>query len=134
MLKKRFLQLVVLTLMLTGAVSCSDTSSDFDEYLLIGKWERPSPLNDEETQGYEYYRYDIGGIGVTWDTYDDVTEEEAQEFKWTLLKNDLTLTHKIETTDQYGIPKVYTVIKLTTTELVYKDDFGITYEFTKVEE
>ncbi|MBO5974924.1 MAG: lipocalin family protein [Paludibacteraceae bacterium] len=134
MLKKRFLQLAVLILMLTGVISCSDITSEFDESLLIGKWERPSPFSDEENFGYEYYRYDIGGIGASWDTTDDVTEAEAQEFKWTLIKSDLTLTHKIETTDQYGIPKVYTVIKLTTTELVYKDDFGITYEFTKVEE
>ncbi len=134
MLKKRFLQIAFLALVAIAVVSCSDKSSEFDEYLLIGKWERPSPLNDEEAQGYEYYRYDIGGIGASWDEADDVTEEEAQEFKWTLIKSDLTLTHKIETTDQYGIPKVYTVIKLTTTELVYKDDFGITYEFTKVEE
>ena len=134
MLKKRFLQIAFLALVAIAVVSCSEKSSDFDESLLIGKWERPSPFSDEESFGYEYYRYDIGGIGASWDTTDDVTEAEAQEFKWTLIKSDLTLTHKIETTDQYGIPKVYTVIKLTTTELVYKDDFGITYEFTKVEE
>ena len=64
--------------------------------------------------------------------YDDVTEAEAQEFKWTLIKSDLTLTHKIETTDEYGVPKVYTIVELTTRMLTYKDDFGNTYSFSKV--
>lgn len=132
MLRKKFLHAVVLAFVLVGFTSCTEESSEFDDTLLIGKWERPSPLNSEA--GYEYYRYEVGGIGATWDTADDVTEEEAQEFKWTLIKSDLTLRHRIETTDEYGIPKVYVVLKLTSTNLVYEDDFGNTYEFSKVME
>ena len=133
MLKKRFLQIAVFALVLVGISSCTPKESEFNEMLLIGKWERLSPFSDEEKTGYEYYRYDDGGVGVTWDTSDAVTEDEAQEFKWTLLKSDLTLTHKIEVTGEYGVPKVYTVIELTSTKLVYKDYFGNTYDFSKVE-
>ncbi|MBO7724597.1 MAG: lipocalin family protein [Paludibacteraceae bacterium] len=132
MLKKRFLQIAVFALVLVAISSCTPKESEFDEMLLIGKWERLSPFSDEEKTGYEYYRYDVGGVGVTWDTYDDVTEDEAQEFKWTLLKSDLTLKHKIEVTGEYEVPKVYTVIELTSTKLVYKDDRD-TYDFSKVE-
>lgn len=129
MLKKRFLQVTLFALVLVGFTSCTEESSDFDGELLIAKWERPSPLGED---GYEYYRFDVGGIGATWDTSEDVTEAEAQEFKWTLIKSDLTLQHYIETTDQYGIPKVYTIVELTSTTLVYKDDFGNIYEYSKV--
>ena len=133
MLKKRFLQIAVFALVLVGISSCTPKESEFDEMLLIGKWERLSLFSDEEKTGYEYYRYDVGGVGVTWDTYDDVTEDEAQEFKWTLLKSDLTLIHKEEVIEEYSIPKVYTVIELTSTKLVYKEDEDTIIEFSKVE-
>lgn len=98
----------------------------FDEDLLIGKWRRNSNAN-----GFEYYRYDDNNSGATWDTGDDVTEEEAQIFTWTLNKSNLTLIH--ETEMGAAIPKKYTINTLNTHSLVYHDDYD-TYIFSKVEE
>lgn len=102
-------------------VSCETEEDPFDETLLIGKWQ----------SGTMYYKYFDDGSGATWDTSDDVTEEEAQEFTWTLVQSDLTHIHIMETGGGV-VPKVYTVTELTATTLKYKDDFNKSYSFTKV--
>ena len=113
----------LLSFILAGVTfsSCTLEGDMFDKTLLIGKW----------VSGTEYYRYDNGGTGATWDTSDDVTEAEAQTFTWTLISAELTHIH-VMTTGGSGVPKIYTVTKLTATSLEYKDDFDKTYSFTKV--
>ena len=101
-------------------VSCETEEESFDETLLIGKWQ----------SGTLYYKYIDDGSGATWDTGDDVTEEEAQEFTWTLEQSELTHIHIMEMGGV--VPKVYTVTELTSTTLKYKDDFGKSYSFTKI--
>ncbi len=101
-------------------VSCETEEDPFDETLLIGKWQ----------SGTLYYKYFDDGSGATWDTGDDVTEEEAQEFTWTLVQSELTHIHIMEMGGV--VPKVYTVTELTATTLKYKDDFDKSYSFTKV--
>ena len=85
--------------------------------------------------GTEYWRYDSDGYGATWDTADDVMEEEAQRFRWELSFSNSSLTHIhiIEITGSESVPKVYTLTTLTETTLAYKDDFGNSYSFTKVD-
>lgn len=100
--------------------SCAP-ETDFDDALLIGKW----------VSGTEYYKYNSGGTGITWDTADDVTEAEGQAFTWTLIKDELTHIHIMETGGA-GVPKIYTVTELSATTLKYKDDYGKSYTFTKV--
>ncbi|HOQ58019.1 MAG TPA: hypothetical protein PKZ18_01735 [Bacteroidales bacterium] len=95
------------------------TESEYDSSLLIGKW----------VSGTEYYRYNEDGTGLTWDTADDVTEQEAQAFTWTLVYSTLTHMHILEVGGV--VPKVYTVTELTATSLKYEDEFGKTYSFTK---
>lgn len=102
-------------------VGCMKEEPSFDEQLLIGKWR----------SGTEYYRYDSNGRGATWDTGDDVSEDEAQEFTWTLIKSDLTHIHILEMGGK--VPKYYTVTELTATTLRYKDEFGKTFSFVKVD-
>jgi hypothetical protein len=97
----------------------------FDQSLLIGKWV------STVAPGTEYYRYDIGGTGVTWDTSDNVTEAEGQPYTWTLVNADLTLIH-IMVTGGNGVPKIYTVTELTSSTLKYKDNFNIAYSYSKV--
>lgn len=99
---------------------CQKDDVSFEEDLLIGTWK----------SGTEYYKYKIDGTGGTWDTSDDVTEEEAQPFTWTLVKSDLTHIHIMQSGDK--IPKYYTVTELSSTTLKYKDDFGNSYSFSKV--
>lgn len=100
--------------------SCGQTEVEYDKALLTGKW--------QENTLFEVYNAD--GTGYTWDTADDVTEEEAQQFTWTLEGDDLTQIHIMEMGG--NIPKVYTVTNLTDTELSYEDEFGKKHTFKRV--
>ena len=91
----------------------------FDKTLLSGYW----------VKGTLHEFYNANGTGYTWDTADDVTEEEAQPFTWTLEKATLTQIHQMETGG--NVPKTYTVTKLNTTSLEYHDDYGKYYSFVK---
>lgn len=121
-LKKLALLLVVGLAMGALMTSCSpdDGEEYFDETLIYGKWQR----------GTEFYRYDLGGEGVTWDTADDVTESEGQRFTWTLTGSELKHIHIMVMGG--NVPKVYTVTKLTASTLSYHDSFGKVFTFTKV--
>ena len=91
----------------------------FDKTLLSGYW----------VSGTVHEFYNANGTGYTWDTADDVTEEEAQPFTWTLEKATLTQIHQMEMGG--NVPKTYTVTKLNTTTLEYHDDYGKYYSFIK---
>jgi len=118
-MKKLIKYLPVLLIVAVFFTSCLPEEEVFDENLLIGKWR----------SGTEYYRYDAGGNGVTWDTADDVTEAEGQAYTWTLVKSELTHIHIIAMGG--SVPKVYKVTQLTETTLRYEDDFD-SYIYTKV--
>lgn len=91
----------------------------FDEALLPGHWQ----------SGTLHERYNADGSGYIWDTADDVTEEEAQPFNWTLTDATLTQSHLME---MGGIvPKTYTLTTLNATTLSYHDNYGKSYTFTK---
>jgi len=111
-------------------MACNPEKS-FDSALLIGKWERTSPYATAEKPGKEYYRYDRGGTGATWDTSEDVSEEEAQTFSWTLEKDLLTLRHNMEMDTSKKVPKYYTITALDGKTLTYKDDFKNSFTFSK---
>lgn len=119
-MKKKLLYLFVALVSTTFFVSCEMEETTFDDAYLIGKWQ----------SGTEYYKYLVDGTGKTWDTADDVSEEEAQDFTWTLVQAELTHIHVMEMGG--SVPKVYTVTELTETTLKYRDDFGKSYSFTKV--
>ncbi len=120
MMKKTLFYLTMFIVVSLLAVSCEPEEESFDESLLIGKWK----------SGTLYYKYLADGTGGTWDTSDDVTEEEAQAFTWTLVKSELTHIHILEMGGK--VPKIYTVTELTATSLKYHDDFGVNFSFTKV--
>jgi hypothetical protein len=94
----------------------------FEESLLIGKW----------VSGTEFYNYNSDYTGYTWDTSDDVTEDEAQNFEWSLINEELTHIHIMEIGG--SVPKVYKVIELTTNSLIYEDNFGTQSIFSKINE
>ncbi|NDV46777.1 hypothetical protein D0T49_06925 [Paludibacter sp. 221] len=95
----------------------------FDEDLLIGKW-RMGTLYEKYLPNYD---------GYTWDTSEDedVEEEEAQKFTWTLVNSTLRQIHIMEIGGSF--PKTYTVTELTSTKLTYEDDFGKVKSFVKVD-
>lgn len=103
------------------------------ESKLYGKW--------QEGSVYErYYDSPIERVmpngdtvrvnGTTWDEGDDVSEDEAQFFNWTLTGN--TLKHEHVGTFVM-VPKLYTISLLSTHALVYQDEYGVTHHFSKVE-
>lgn len=121
-MKKFLLFLIVFVTTSALMFSCIEIEDDsFDESLLVGKWE----------SGSLYYKYNYDGTGSTWDESEDVNEDEAQEFTWTLVEADLTHIHIMEL-GETGITKSYTVTKLSETMLEYEDDFGVKYSFSKV--
>ena len=101
--------------------SC-EKEKTFDEKLLIGKWR----------SGTEFYKYFKDHTGGTWDTSDDVQEDEALPFEWTLNKSELQHIHIMEMGGK--VPKYYSVTSLTATSLKYKDSFGKSFSFVKVNE
>lgn len=119
-MKKKILYLFVALISTAFLVSCETEETTFDDTYLIGKWQ----------SGTEFYKYLVDGTGKTWDTSDDVQEDEAQSFTWTLVQSELTHIHVMEIGG--GVPKVYTVTELTETSLKYSDDFGKTHSYTKV--
>jgi hypothetical protein len=120
-MKKFYLPATILLIALVAG-SC-DKLSSFDRLLLVGKWE----------SGTLFDRYFANGTGYSWDEGDDVGEDEAQKFDWTLEDSELTRFEHMEISG-VKIPKIYTITELTSTRLSYKDDFGRSYSFTKVKE
>ncbi|MDA3879525.1 MAG: hypothetical protein PF436_03985 [Prolixibacteraceae bacterium] len=120
---KKILSILMLCVVSSALmVSCIEIEDDpFDESLLIGKWQ----------SGTLFYKYNYDGSGATWDEGDDVMEDEAQEFTWTLVATELTQIHIMEIGEN-GVPKRYTVTKLTETTLAYEDSFGKQFSFSKV--
>lgn len=100
--------------------SCEKDDDSFDEKLLIGTWQ----------SGTLFYKYNADKTGGTWDTSDDVQEDEAQPFTWNLRKDELEQLHIMEMGGV--VPRIYTVTRLSSTTLRYEDTFGKQYSFNKV--
>jgi len=116
----RFLAIIIggLALLMNGC-EWPPANTSFDRSLMPGYWQ----------SGTIFEFYNANGTGYTWDTADDVTEEEAQPFTWTLIDNTLTQNHQIEMGGV--IPKQYTVTTLNSNVLCYHDDYGNNYVFNK---
>lgn len=118
---KRILTITIIlgTLFLCG---CGNRQTVFDEALIIGRW----------ATGTEFWVYEDAGIGYTWDTADDVTEDEAQQYTWEMEGSRLTIMHIGEMGEV--IPKDYTLKTLNSTTLEYEDNYGKYYSFERVVE
>jgi len=119
-MKKTVFYLTMFAVVSLLAVSCETIEPSFDEAFLIGKWQ----------SGTLFYKYLDDGTGGSWDTSEDVQEEDAQDFTWALVNAELTHIHIVEI--GANVPKVYTVTELSSSSLKYHDDFGVEWSFTKV--
>ena len=101
---------------------------------LIGTWQENGTeafvrfLTEKADSEYKY--------GYEWNEAEDIFPEDLVKygngwFKWKLVKADLTEIHLMDNSGA-EIPKVYTVTRLTDTDLEYKDDFGVKHAFSKV--
>jgi len=136
-MKNKLFILVALCAVVVAFSACSlfgNKDVTFSESDLIGTWQENGTeafvrfLSERADSEYKY--------GYEWDEADEVFPEDLVKygngwFKWKLVKADLTEIHLM---DNGGaeIPKVYTVTKLTDTELQYKDDYKVTHTFSKV--
>ena len=130
---KKLLHIFLFLVIVLGLAACHKPAEiSFDPSLLYGKWQ----------EGSVYERYYASAIervlpngdtvqvnGTTWDVSDDVTEEDAQLFNWTL--KGATLKHEHVGTF-VTVPKVYTIIMLGSNNLVYNDEYGVTHHYSKV--
>ena len=55
-MKKLFPYVVSVLLLIPLFSSCVKEEIDYEESMLIGKWMRPSPQNDDTQKGFEYYQ------------------------------------------------------------------------------
>lgn len=121
-MKRMLRNVVCMTLALVALVGCVPEMGEpeFSVDDIYGKWK----------SGTLYYRYDYGYKGATWDTADDVTEEEAQPFTWEIVGIDMTHIYIMEM--GASIPKTYVIDELTPAVLKYHDAYGKNYQFSKV--
>lgn len=137
-MKKSILHTALVAMVGALVASCSlGTEPTFQENDLIGLWQ------EDGTEAFVRFTAEKDSTGVykygcEWDEGDGVFESDLTKygngwFKWQLVKADLTEIHLMENGGAES-PKVYTVSKLTDTELQYKDDFKVTHSFHKVVE
>jgi hypothetical protein len=121
-MKKLLLFAMFIAFIIIILISCEKEEENFDASLLTGKWQ----------SGTLFERYFSNGDGYTWDTVDDVQEEEAQHFTWTLTGSTLTQIHIMEL-GATPVPRVYTVTELTPANFEYKNLVGKNYRFIKAD-
>ena len=135
-MRKSILRIALVAMVGAVVASCSlGTEPTFQENDLLGLWQEDGKgafvrftAEKDSTGVYKY--------GCEWNEGEGVFESDLTKygngwFKWKLVKADLTEIHLMENGGA-DIPKVYTVRKLTDTELLYEDDFKNVHSFQKM--
>lgn len=112
------------------------STPSFSEGDLIGTWQEKGKeafvcFTSEQDKKDTEYKY-----GYEWNEAEDVFPEDLVKygngwFKWKLVKAELTEIHLMDNGGA-DIPKIYTVTKLTDTDLEYQDDFKVKHTLQKV--
>ena len=144
-MKKGLIILAVLAAVVVGFTACDlfggKDKETFSESDLFGYWQENKTqafirfTNEKnETGQYTEYKY----YGYEWDEAEDVQESDVIAdkhgngwFMWYLVQKDLKELILMGN-DGAKIPKKYTVLKLTDTELQYEDEFKVKHSFYKV--
>ena len=132
---KKLLHIFLCLIVVLSFSACGDIplENGYDASMLYGKWQEGSVFEQYYSSNIERVLANgdtVQANGTTWDESDDVSEDEAQLFNWTLTGS--TLKHEHVGTFVM-VPKVYTVTSLTSSELVYEDNYGTAHHFSKVE-
>ena len=91
-----------------------DNSTNYSE-LIVGKWK-----TDAEKPYYEVYK--SNGTGHMWDTAEDITEDEADQFDWSIDEHN-KLTQIIHFQGGQGdVPQYCNILILNETTLKYNND------------
>ena len=135
-MRKSILRIALVAMVGAVVASCSlGTEPTFQESDLLGLWQ------EDGTEAFVRFSADKDSTGVykygcEWNEGEGVSESDLTKygngwFKWKLVKADLTEIHLMENGGAKQ-PKVYTVSKLTDTELQYKDNFKNVHSFQKM--
>ena len=129
---------IVLAMVAIAMTSCFGPNSEeptFKPADLLGLWQEDGTeafvrFTDEADESGEY------NYGRQWDEGEDILESDLKPygngwFKYKLVQSDLTEIHLMDNGGA-DIPKVYVIVKLTDTELQYKDEFGAITKFEKI--
>ena len=156
---KKILYFAAFIAVVAGFVSCQKTTT-YSKDDLIGRWQAPSDSRPNDTLQYRVFLAEIDPeekeeyrFGYEWDmgdhegwddnqgTYEDYLMTPISEngdyhgngwYKWKLEPNgELTIINLMHNGGA-DIPKTYTVTVLTSTNLTFKDGFGVSHSYTKV--
>lgn len=96
--------------------------SPANQEMLLGLWHKDEHI---------YYRFNPDGTGHTWDTNDDLTEEEATSFSWEVYDNAIMMTYKLRL--RGIVPRYYELDCLNAFYLRFHDTYT-DYAFERKEE
>lgn len=124
---------IALLLVAVVFVSCKkdktsndENVSNIDKSQIVGKWMTADKMY------YEVYNSD--GTGKFWDLNDDVTEDEAQTFKWEFdngANNKFIQYHNMEINGAV-VPQYCNILELTSTTFKYNNEgFRKTYNLIR---
>ena len=128
-MKKSILVLLVAAFFVTlFTVSCSkkkDESKSYSE-LIVGRW--------KTSDGGHYEVYNSDGTGKMWDPADDVQEDEANTFTWSIDENNKQMTQIIHSQELgFDTPQYCNIITLNETSFTYNNEgWRATYTLIKV--
>lgn len=97
-------------------------ASPANKEMLVGLWQK---------EGHVFYRFDADGTGHTWDTDDDLSEEEATPFSWEAYDNAIMMTHKLRI--RGIVPRYYELDRLNAFDLRFHDTYS-SYALERIEE
>ena len=120
----KILALLAVVIMITGCKklpefndgnsSDGDGGSSFSE-LIVGRW--------KTSDGGHYEVYNSDGTGKMWDPADDVQEDEADHFDWTMDEANKQLTQIVHSQGGQGdVPQLCNILILNETTLKYNND------------
>ena len=132
-MKKSVLLLLVAAFIVTlFTVSCSkkkdepaSTTKTYSE-LIVGRW--------KTADGGHFEVYEASGIGHMWDPADDVQEDEADNFDYTINEKEKQMTQIIHFQGGQGdVPQYCNILILNETTLKYNNEaLKAEYTLTKV--
>ena len=117
--RKLIFILFSLALLLSSCIPIEE--KHFNVKYLFGEW----------IEGTVHDTYIDGGKGYSWDTSDDITEEDASPFEWRLSYDTLQVNHILW--NGAIIPKIYIVTTLDSLQLEYYEfNTGLEHHYDKV--
>lgn len=97
-------------------------ASEANKTMIVGLWQK---------DGHVYYRFNADGTGHTWDTNDDLTEDEASLFNWEAYDKAILMTHKMKL--RGIVPRYYELDCLNNFDLRFHDTYT-DYALERMEE